>query len=243
MVHVAREMKREHFDLPLLIGGATTSVKHTAVKIAPCYDGPVIHVKDASRSVGVVDRLGRKESREEFDRDNREVQEAERKSFGRRQERKLVPYEQALKRRFQTDWTTVDIPKPSFLGKKVLREVPLADLVPFIDWSPFFSTWELKGKYPKILDDPTIGSMARELFDNAQKLLDRLVTRKQLTANAVYGFFPANSEGDDIQLYTDDNRDHAPGAILSAPAAVGATRAERLQIPRRLYRPEGLRTR
>ena len=206
MVHVAREMEREGFDVPLLIGGATTSAKHTAVKIAPGYHGPVVHVKDASRCVGVVDRLIRPDQREEMKRENRALQRGERDSYSRRQKRKLVPYAEAIGRRFTLDWAEAPIAVPSFLGPRVLRDVPLQELVPYIDWSPFFMTWELKGKYPRIFEDPEVGPVARELFDKANELLDQIVARQQLTPHGVYGFFPANSDGDDVVIYTDDSR-------------------------------------
>ena len=206
MVHVAREMEREGFEIPLLIGGATTSVKHTAVKIAPNYQAPVIHVKDASRCVGVVDRLGRTDSRTEFDRENRAMQEKERASFSQRRQRKLVPYAESVARRFAIDWSQADLARPMFLGSKVLRDVPLEELVPYIDWSPFFHTWELKGKYPKIFEDPNVGPEARKLFDDARKLLKQIVADRLLTASGVYGFFPANSAGDDVVIYTDESR-------------------------------------
>jgi 5-methyltetrahydrofolate--homocysteine methyltransferase len=206
MVHVARSMEREGFEVPLLIGGATTSARHTAVKIAPQYHGIVIHVKDASKSVGVVDRLGRADARAELDTQNRTTQERERESYGKRVQRKLVPYAEAVKRRFRIDWTAPPIAVPAFLGARTLSSIPLEEIVPFIDWSPFFMSWELKGKYPKIFDDPKLGSRARELFDDAQKLLQQIVAEKRVTANAVYGFFPANTEGDDIVIYTDESR-------------------------------------
>jgi 5-methyltetrahydrofolate--homocysteine methyltransferase len=206
MVHVAKEMEREGFELPLLIGGATTSVKHTAVKIAPSYHGTVIHVKDASRCVGVVDRLNRAEQRPQLDRENRAMQEAERESFARRRQRKLVSYAEAQKRRLAIDWSASALPVPSFTGTRVLADVPLAELVDYIDWSPFFHAWELKGKYPAIFDSPELGTEARKLFDDATRLLRQIVERKELTARAVYGFFPAASEGDDIVLYADGSR-------------------------------------
>ncbi len=206
MVHVAREMQRNGFEMPLLIGGATTSAKHTAVKIAPQYQGTVIHVKDASRSVSVVDRLSRLDARAALDRQNRAQQEQERIAFGRRAQRKLVPYAEAFQRRLRLDWSNPPIAVPSFLGTRVLRDIPLAEIVPFIDWSPFFLTWELKGKYPRIFNDPELGPRARELFDDAQSLLRQIVSGRRLTANAVYGFFPANAEGDDIVVYEDESR-------------------------------------
>jgi 5-methyltetrahydrofolate--homocysteine methyltransferase len=206
MVHVAREMQREGFEMPLLIGGATTSAKHTAVKIAPAYHGPVVHVKDASRSVPVVEKLTRPETREQLDRDNRAFQQKERDAFAKRRERKLVPYAEAVKRRFVIDWPTTEIAVPSFLGLKVMRAFPLGEIVPYIDWSPFFMTWEMPGKYPQILKDPHAGAEATKLFDHANRLLKRVVDEKLLAAHAVHGFFPANADGDDVVIWTDESR-------------------------------------
>ncbi len=206
MVHVGREMEREGFEMPLLIGGATTSVKHTAVKIAPVYRGPVVHVKDASRAVGVVDRLNRGDTREEFDRENRRLQQRERDSFAQRRQRKLASYSEAVARRFSIDWSATEIARPTFLGTRVLRDYPLDEIVPYIDWSPFFMAWELKGKYPKIFDDPQAGRVAREVFDEAQVVLQKLLKEKLIRAQGVYGFFPANSDNDDIVVYTDESR-------------------------------------
>jgi 5-methyltetrahydrofolate--homocysteine methyltransferase len=203
MVHVAREMEREGFSLPLLIGGATTSAKHTAVKIAPAYHETVIHVKDASRCVGVVERLTRSDKKANLDRDNRAMQERERESFAKRRQRKLVPYAEAVKRRLTIDWKESPPAVPAFTGTRVLRDFPLGEIVPYIDWSPFFMAWELSGKYPAILSDPKVGTEARKLFDDAQRLLKRIVKERLLQAHAVYGFFPANSDGDDIIIYTD----------------------------------------
>ncbi|HEY7425629.1 MAG TPA: methionine synthase [Gemmataceae bacterium] len=206
MVHVAKEMEREGFQMPLLIGGATTSVKHTAVKIAPAYHETVIHVKDASRSVGVVERLTRPDEKRRLDETNRQTQAKERESFARRRQRKLVPYAEACKRRFRIDWEVAPIAVPSFLGARVLLDFPLADIVPYIDWSPFFMSWELSGKYPHILSDAKVGAEARKLFDDANHLLKRILADKALSANAVYGFWPANSSGDDIIVYADERR-------------------------------------
>jgi 5-methyltetrahydrofolate--homocysteine methyltransferase len=216
MVHVAREMERAGFQLPLLIGGATTSAKHTAVKIAPQYHESVLHVKDASRCVGVVERLTNPKQKPELDRDNRAFQQREREAFARRKQRKLVSYAEACQRRFVIDWTrranAATLAVPGFLGRRLLRDFPLAEIVPYIDWSPFFMAWELSGKYPAILKDPKVGAEASKLFADAQQLLDRIVRgdrhgeRSLLTAHGVYGFFPANSDGDDIVLYADDSR-------------------------------------
>jgi 5-methyltetrahydrofolate--homocysteine methyltransferase len=201
MVHVGREMQRNGCRLPLLIGGATTSAKHTAVKIAPTYSAEVIHVLDASRSVGVVEKLINPQVRPQLAAENRELQKQLVASHEKRQEAKLVPYSQALAQRFKTDWAAIDIPKPEFLGIRTLSDVPLADLRSYIDWSPFFLTWELKGKYPRILDDSQLGEAAQKLFADAQTLLDRIVDKKLLTASGVYGFWPAASQGDDIIIY------------------------------------------
>lgn len=205
MVHVAREMKRREITLPLLVGGATTSAKHTAVRVAPAIDTPVVHVLDASRSVGVVEKILNHKSRDAFFADNEEKQAKLVASFRDRQQ-KLVPYEHALENRFATDWDSVRIDKPSFTGTRVLKDVPLAEIREYIDWSPFFMTWELKGKYPKIFNDEVVGEEAKELFENANKMLDEVIANGSLTANAVYGFFPAASDGDDVILYTDESR-------------------------------------
>jgi 5-methyltetrahydrofolate--homocysteine methyltransferase len=206
MVHVAKEMEREGFKLPLLIGGATTSAKHTAVKIAPTYHEPVVHVRDASRCVGVVEKLNNPDQKAPFDRDNRAAQESDRAAFARRTQRKLVPYEEALRRRSTLDFSNGALAQPSFLGTKVLRDVPLEEIIPYIDWSPFFMAWELKGKYPAIFDDPVVGAQARKEYDYARGLLTKIAQEGLLTANAVYGFFPANADRDDIIIYTDESR-------------------------------------
>jgi len=206
MVHVAGEMQRQGFTMPLLIGGATTSAKHTAVKIAPAYQHTTVHVLDASRSVGVVDRLISPDLRAGFEAKNREDQEALVESYNQRQQVTLVPYEQARARKFPTDWAKIEIAKPAFTGVRQLDDFPLETLVEFIDWSPFFMTWELKGKYPKIFSDPTYGESAQKLYDDARALLDEIVTKKLLRAKGVYGFWPANAVGDDIALYVDESR-------------------------------------
>ena len=205
MAHVASEMKRSKMAIPLLIGGATTSAKHTAVRIAPKYAGPVLHVLDASRSVKVVERLLNPEHREQTIAENSETQKKLVASFRGRQQT-LVPYAEAMEKRFVTDWSTVQIDKPAFTGVRVLKEVPLAEIRPYIDWSPFFMTWELKGKYPRIFDDEVRGHQARELFDDANQLLDELVASGSLIANAVYGFWPAASDGEDVVLFVDESR-------------------------------------
>ncbi|MCI0361110.1 MAG: methionine synthase [Planctomycetaceae bacterium] len=199
MVYVAKEMQRRRMCLPLLIGGATTSAKHTAVKIAPQYEQPTLHVLDASRCVGVVDKLLSPTLRDQLVKDNQGLQRQLTESY-RQRDIKLAPLAEARAKRFSTDWAAVDIPTPAFTGVKALRDFPLAEIAQYIDWSPFFLTWELKGKYPRIFDDPAVGLHAKELFADAQRLLDEIITDKLLTAHGVYGFWPANAEGDDIVL-------------------------------------------
>ncbi|MCA9230671.1 MAG: methionine synthase [Planctomycetales bacterium] len=206
MVHVAREMKRTGVKVPLLIGGATTSAKHTAVKVAPCYDGCTVHVLDASRSVGVVEKLISAQQRPKFEADNRKLHQQLVASYVKRQSIELLPYQQAREKRFICDWSTADIPEPDFIGNRVLTDFPLAELRDFIDWSPFFQAWELKGKYPAILDDPQVGEAARRLFEDAQELLAKIIDQKLFTAQGVYGFWPAASDGDDIFVYADRSR-------------------------------------
>src|SRR5580692_6015306 len=206
MVHVAKEMQRRGMTMPLLIGGATTSAKHTAVRIAPSYAQPVVHSLDASVSVPVVENLLDPDKRADFIQKNTDAQERDRTQFADRQQRTLVPYADALARRFATDWASVRIDEPAFLGLRFRDPQPLEELVPYIDWSPFFQTWELRGKYPSIFDDPNCGAEAKRLFDDAQRLLTRIVAERLLTARGVYGFWPANSVGDDILVYADPSR-------------------------------------
>lgn len=205
MTHVAKELKRNNHKFPLLIGGATTSAKHTAVKIAPHYDQPVVHVLDASRSVGVVESLCSETSRAKYVASNLKLQDELRASYETRQV-KLVPYEEAKAKKFATDWDSIRIDKPSFLGPKVLKDFPLDEIAKYIDWSPFFMAWELKGKYPKIFQDEYVGVEAKKLYDDAIALLNEIIEKKLLRAQAVYGFWPAASVGDDVVLYTDETR-------------------------------------
>ena len=200
MVYVAREMERRGFTMPLLIGGATTSPQHSAVKIAPEYGQPVVHVLDASRAVDVVSNLLSKTNKGAFDQANRTRQEQIRQQHAALKRRKLAPYLAALGKRLQIAWTGEAIAEPSFVGARRL-DVPLAEIVPFIDWTFFFAAWELKGQFPAILDHPQYGAAARELYEHATALLDRIVREKLLTASGVYGFWPANNDGDDVVLY------------------------------------------
>ncbi len=207
MVHVAREMEREKFTIPLLIGGATTSRAHTAVKIALHYTHPVVHVLDASRAVGVVGALLSENQRDEFVANNKLEHERARVAHERKRPSKpLLSLEESRKRGFRTDWKNIDVPVPAFTGLKVIDDLPLREIRDYIDWSPFFHAWEIRGRYPTLLDDPEIGPRCRELFHDAQKLLDRLINEKLIHGRAVYGFYPAASAGDDIVLYTDESR-------------------------------------
>ena len=206
MVHVAREMERLGFRIPLLIGGATTSRQHTAVKIAPEYGQPTVHVLDASRAVEVVSSLLNSERRTELDERNRRDQERLRELYASRRNRPLVPYAEARRKRMTFDWKPEDLPRPVFLGRRLLEDFSLEELVPYIDWTFFFHAWEIRGKFPKIFEHPEHGPAARELYDNARLLLDRIIREKSLRAAGVYGFWPANSLDDDIVLWTDETR-------------------------------------
>ena len=206
MVFVAKEMQRTGFKVPLLIGGATTSAKHTAIKIAQQYEQEVVHVLDASRAVPVVNQLIDPQLRVKLAAKTKTDQAEIRRVYQDRQSRTLVPYADACRRKFQTDWATVRIDTPDFLGLRVIEDYPLADLVPYIDWSPFFQAWELRGKFPQILEDEVVGAEATKLYADALKLLAEIVDNKLLKASGVYGIWPANSVGDDILLYTDESR-------------------------------------
>jgi 5-methyltetrahydrofolate--homocysteine methyltransferase len=205
MVHVAKEMERQGFKLPLLIGGATTSRAHTAVKIAPHYSEPVIHILDASRAVPVTTSLLSDDGKTEFVAQHRAEYERLRKAHAAPRQQ-VVPLDTARTRRTPIKWRAEDIPIPAFTGIRVLDNFPLATLREYIDWSPFFHTWGLKGIYPRIFDHTEQGSQARQIFTEANALLDRIIEKKLITARGVYGFFPANAVGDDIALYTDAAR-------------------------------------
>jgi 5-methyltetrahydrofolate--homocysteine methyltransferase len=207
MVHVAREMTRSGFTVPLIIGGATTSGAHTAVKIAPEYAGGVVHVLDASRVVNVASSLLSPENKPAFLADIAARQERQRQEFAaQRSRRPVLPLEEARRRRTPVDWSAADIPRPEFFGTRVFDPVPLDEIVPYIDWGPFFSAWELRGRYPDLLSDPAVGPEATKLYDDARKLLDQIVAGKRYVAKAVIGFWPANSVGDDIEVYSDESR-------------------------------------
>jgi 5-methyltetrahydrofolate--homocysteine methyltransferase len=237
MVHVAQEMERENFRVPLLIGGATTSRAHTAVKIAPHYQSSTVHVLDASRAVGVVNKLSNPDSAKSFDQETRDDYERLRAEHSAKiAQRDLLGIGEARANAPKIDWEKYAPPKPEFLGVRVFssdpgnarvsrageyvsrtlssfprdaratQDISLETLIQYIDWSPFFHTWELRGRYPAILDDATFGKQARELFDDAQGLLAKIVEEKLIQACGVIGFWPANAVGDDIELFADDAR-------------------------------------
>ncbi len=215
MVHVASEMKREGLGLPLLIGGATTSKAHTAVKIAPGYAEPVVHVLDASRAVGTVSRLLSEEKRDSFVAEVRKEQQSAREAYANKPRQKLLAIEVARTRGKKIDWVEQDIARPAFLGTRKLKDLALADVVPFIDWSPLFHVWEIKGVFPKILDDVRVGERARELFADAERLLKVIVEQGHLELSGTYGFYPANSVGEDIVLYSDESRSGTAATFFS----------------------------
>ncbi|MCS5635210.1 MAG: methionine synthase [Myxococcota bacterium] len=206
MASVAAEMERRGMKLPLLIGGATTSRQHTAVKIAPAYAETVVHVKDASRAVGVVSNLFDEGRKKELDTRNRAEQEKLRALHASKLKKPLLSIGKARANRAAIDWQADDISQPAFVGRRLIDPIDLAELTRYIDWTFFFSAWELRGRFPGILDDPKVGTEARALYDDAQKLLGEIIEQGTLTARGVYGFWPAHSQGDDIVLYRDATR-------------------------------------
>ena len=206
MAAVAREMERRGIKLPLLIGGATTSRQHTAVKIAPHYGESVVHVSDASRAVGVVSTLLDAERKIAFDEANRSEQEKLRVLHASKQEKPLLALEVARARAPKIEWRAEDISTPQFIGRRELTNLDLSEIRKYIDWTFFFSAWELKGTFPKILEDPKIGAAARAEFEAGNRLLDQIIAGHQLEARCAYGFWPAASDGDDVVLYTDASR-------------------------------------
>ena len=217
MVFVAQEMQRRRLERPLLIGGATTSRQHTAVKIAPAYDRSTVHVADASRVIDVVSRLLDPARRAELDRANRADQAVLRAQYAARRDRPLRPYAEARADRFRDDWAAADLPAPAFLGPRRLDPIPLADVTPFIDWTFFFAAWEIKGRFPAVLDHPAYGEQARALYADGTALLERVVDEGRLTVRAVFGFWPAQSDGDDV--------------VVFEPGAAAGGGAERLRFP------------
>jgi 5-methyltetrahydrofolate--homocysteine methyltransferase len=206
MVVVAREMERRGMRVPLLIGGAATSRPHTAVRIAPAYSGPVVHVLDASRSVGVAASLLDATQRPGLDRKNRGEQEELRTLHAGNRGRPILPYGEARRRRAAIEWRAEDLPTPEFIGRRLLLDVPLEEIAAAIDWTFFFTAWGLKGRYPAILESPEYGVAARDLLANGKEMLARIIAERSLRAHAVYGFWPAASDGEDIVLFTDGTR-------------------------------------
>ncbi|MEM8968542.1 MAG: methionine synthase [Bacteroidota bacterium] len=213
MVNVAKLMDEQGFTTPLLIGGATTSKIHTAVKIEPSYQSGVIHVLDASRSVPVASNLLNKEARDGFKQKvQEEYQQMRDRHAGKKTRKAFTPLAETRANKFQTDWSDRKVKKPQFLGTKVFKEYPLEEIASYIDWTPFFMTWELAGKFPNILDDEIVGKEARSLYADAQEMLEKMIQEKWITANAVIGFFPANTvRCDDVELYhsTEDGEDRS----------------------------------
>jgi 5-methyltetrahydrofolate--homocysteine methyltransferase len=207
MVHIAKEMERTGQQIPLLIGGATTSEIHTAVKIAPNYHQPVIHVKDASKSVGVAAKLISTDQKVIFADSVKENYSRIRAQYeSKKSEGNYISYQDAIKNKLEMDWQETDIIKPSFIGNKYFYDYPLDEIRRYIDWTFFFHSWKINGKYPEIFDDPVKGEEARKLFNDANALLDRIVNEKMVSANGVIGLYPANSVNDDIEIYTDEYR-------------------------------------
>jgi 5-methyltetrahydrofolate--homocysteine methyltransferase len=210
MVHVAGELSRLGFELPLLIGGATTSRIHTAVKIAPAYRGPTVHVLDAARSVGVVENLLNPNLREAYRAQLRtEYENARNHHRNKRTPRPLQSLEVARQRRFEPDWGNGSIVRPNLIGVRAFKDISLAAVAERIDWTPFFHTWEIHGRYPQVLDDPIKGKQAARLLEEGKALLREIITHRSLTARAVIGIFPANRVGDDIVVYDNEDRRHA----------------------------------
>jgi 5-methyltetrahydrofolate--homocysteine methyltransferase len=207
MVDVAKEMERKKFTVPLLIGGATTSEIHTAVKISPNYNQPVIHVKDASKSVGVVSNLLSSENRQKFtERIRNDYDKIRQSHLSQRSAKKYISLAEARKNKLKVDWNKTIITKPVHIGNKYFTDYPLDEIAKYIDWTFFFHAWKLNGKYPAILNDPAKGIEAKKLFDDGQVLLKKVIGNKMLTAKGVIGIYPANSSGDDVEVYSDDKR-------------------------------------
>jgi 5-methyltetrahydrofolate--homocysteine methyltransferase len=206
MRHLAAEMQREGFDIPLLIGGATTSKAHTAVKIAPNYDKGVVYVTDASRAVGVASALVSQERRANYLKEIAQDYAKVREQYEHGEKRSRLSIAQARANKWSIDWPRYAPPKPALLGVKALKNYDLSTLAPYIDWTPFFAAWDLPGRYPQILDDDKVGEAARSLFEDAQKMLQLIIAERALTAHGVVGFWPANAQGDDVAVYEDESR-------------------------------------
>ena len=239
MEHVAAEMQRQGFEVPLLIGGATTSARHTAVKIAPKFGGVTVHVADASRAVGVASALLSDQKREGFVQEARETQQKLRERHEAGDDRPVESLAEARRRRFSAEPESAGVVRPPELGVRVVDEQPLAELVDRIDWTPFFHTWELRGAYPRILDDPVKGQEAQRLLADAREMLEGWIEECAPVARGVLGFFPANRVGDDIEVYRDETRSEVR-AVFHPPSRAGHERERRSEqaSPRRWPHPE-----
>jgi 5-methyltetrahydrofolate--homocysteine methyltransferase len=216
MVFLAKELKRLNINIPLLIGGATTSKAHTAVKIFPEIDSPVVHVNDASRAVGVASSLINKDLKDEYwNGIHKDYTDFREKFLNKKSQKRYISYQAAKKNNFKIDFKQIKPIIPNQLGVQIIEEIALEDLVPYIDWSPFFNTWGLHGKYPDIFDYEMTGKQAKELFEDAQIMLNKILKNKSLTAKAIFGLFPANSVGDDIEIYENENRDKVKATFLT----------------------------
>ncbi len=227
MVYVTKELARLNIEIPVLIGGATTSKAHTAVKIAPVTKAPVIHVNDASRAVGVVSNLLQKEKREAYTLQIRtEYENFKAKFLARGTTKEYISLVQAQANSYRLDWTNFEAKRPNHLGVHTLHSLELEKLVPFFDWTPFFRSWDLHGKYPALLNDAVVGSQAQALFEDAQRMLEKIVTEKWITAKARFGIFPVNSVGDDIEIYTDEKRAQLLGKWITLRQQLKKTKGQ-----------------
>ncbi len=227
MVYVTKELARLNIEIPVLIGGATTSKAHTAVKIAPVTKAPVIHVNDASRAVGVVSNLLQKEKREAYTLQIRtDYENFKAKFLARGTTKEYISLVQAQANSYRLDWTNFEAKRPNHLGVHTLHSLELEKLVPFFDWTPFFRSWDLHGKYPTLLNDAVVGSQAQALFEDAQRMLEKIVTEKWITAKARFGIFPVNSVGDDIEIYTDEKRAQLLGKWITLRQQLKKTKGQ-----------------
>ena len=227
MVYVTKELARLNIEIPVLIGGATTSKAHTAVKIAPVTKAPVIHVNDASRAVGVVSNLLQKEKREAYTLQIRtDYENFKAKFLARGTTKEYISLVQAQANSYRLDWTNFEAKRPNHLGVHTLHSLELEKLVPFFDWTPFFRSWDLHGKYPALLNDAVVGSQAQALFEDAQRMLEKIVTEKWITAKARFGIFPVNSVGDDIEIYTDEKRTQLLGKWITLRQQLKKTKGQ-----------------
>ncbi len=241
MVHFAKEMEREGFTLPLLVGGATTSRIHTAVKVDPFYSGAVIHVLDASRSVGVCSQLLAKDTKVAYIKNFKDEYEKTRDNYNKKKVTKtFLPIAEARANKYQINLENLKPVKPKFFGTKVIDNYPLEELLPYIDWTPFFHTWELRGSYPRIFEDEFVGVEAKKLFEEAQVLLKRIVDEKLLTAKAVFGFWPANTVGDDIVLEVERSEVNSPlSADTSSPISNPTSQVSIHTLRQQAEKPKG----